>query len=138
MAAQYPGLEIIRLKQQNDALRRRVAELEEALDLTAPVPPAFRAGPATARRRTWNLLAALVAHGSLTADTASAVIWGDRPPSKRPGKPALMAYVMRVRAFLSRHGIMVATRSRVGWWLPEEQWTRAQKLVDELRTREAA
>jgi hypothetical protein len=131
-----PAVVIARLRRENHTLRDRVARLEEALGVSAPVPPDFRCGPATTRGRAWRLLNAFAAHGALNADQARAVLYHDRRVAA--GQASLHNYLARVRAYLARHGIILRALHGIGWTLDADMQAKTQALVARLTGRAVA
>jgi hypothetical protein len=133
-----PGVTIARQRREINALRDRVARLEEALGLTAAVPADFCCGSTKNRRQSWRLVCALAMRGVLDASQAMVVLYPDRTPAERPGPERLKTHVTRVRSYFLRHDIVLAARPGAGWMLDHDMQAKAQALVARLMQRAAA
>lgn len=119
-----------------EALRDRVAELEEACGLRWAVPPAFK----TSRRcrlRPWQVLCFLAKRGHGRQDAIFAAIWGDLEIDERPEPNIVKVIVCVLRGFLRGHGIEIETvRGDVGggYRFSPDMRRRALALIEQLRT----
>ncbi len=109
-----------------EQLRDRVAELEEALGLTATLPAMFRLG---LPRLEEKLLGLLLARPFIAKEAAYIVLWGARLECEQPSFKNLDVYISRLRAVLRRRDITIKTKYGDGWYIEAADKARLRALL---------
>lgn len=129
--------EINRLRAENEQLRDRVEEMEQALGLRMKVPPGFVIST-NGRRQVWHFICALARRGTLTRQAAIVALWGDLHPDERPDPHTLDAYACGARKFLDRHGVTFNTQWGEGWSMTRPMRIRTEAIIERLEEGETA
>lgn len=132
--AALPLSPLERLARENERLRDRVEELEEALGMTIPVPAGFRAENLT--RRAWKTLCLLAKRGEFTREQALIAIYPGL--DERPSCQMVSVIIAALRRALEPHGIVITTRWGYGYSLSPQMREKARALIERLASGEAA
>jgi hypothetical protein len=128
---------------ETDRLRERVAELEDALGLTAEIPAelvprSICEGTSFGRPKVLEVIGVLLTRPFAHSAALFDALYGTRPECDQPQPQILSVYVCRVRASLRRHGIELKTRRGAGWYLTEDDKTKLRAVIAQLNDQRVA
>jgi DNA-binding response OmpR family regulator len=103
-----------------ERLQNRVAELEELLGITYPIPPALGF---TQRESVY--LGMLLKRPLLTREAVMIVVYPDCDRSDK----IVDQHIMKLRRKFGPHGIAITTRWGYGWYLDRENRRKLEELI---------
>lgn len=119
-----------------ERLRDRVAELEEAMGLTAKFPPNFFAVEAGAKSRcpspmVRKIIGILVARPFVDKDALWSVLYGSMHEVDQPEPKTVEVHLSFARKALALHGIIIRNAYKTGWYLGSADRAKLRALLVE-------
>lgn len=111
---------------ENDALRDRVAQLEEMLGVTFDAPPFLQLTGCEAQ-----IFGLLLAREAITKRIAMDAVYGDRPDADQAEEKIIDVWVCKMRRKLEPWGIKIETNWGQGYYMSPAMKTLARSLIDE-------
>jgi hypothetical protein len=134
-----PPLTVSRMSEL-DRLRARVAELEDALGLTAEIPrslldPLRYVGTSHPWRKAIETIGVLLARPFVSRDVLFTVLYGERPECDQPGVKAVDMALTYARKSLATYGIKVVNVFGEGWYISDPDKAKLRAVIDGLNER---
>lgn len=119
-----------------ERLRDRVAELEEALGLTADLPrgliPREIVGTRQGALGALRFIGVLLTRPFGSREAIYSAFYGDRPEVRQPCLKVLDVYASCARKILSAHGIELQTIRGEGWRLDAANKAKLRAVITQL------
>ncbi|MBS7703276.1 winged helix-turn-helix domain-containing protein [Chelatococcus asaccharovorans] len=113
------------LRDENERLRTRIAELEDALFSADAVPACLGL-----TRSESNMMRMLMARPMVTRRVLLGGLYSHLPKDERPNPQVFDVFVMRIRRKLRRFRIPIQTVRAKGWSLPPKSRARLRALAE--------